>query len=514
MPGFWAIAAAHPEWIAVVDHDAQEHSYGELSALVNRLSHGLRGLGLQPGDIVAVLMTNHVDYYSVVLAAEQLGLYITLINSHLLPAEISYILKDSDARVLLTDTQCADAARAAADEIGLAELNRFCRGGSPGFRDLVSLTVGRPTSLPSSRASGRLMLYTSGTSGRPKGVRNPLPGGVPEQGIQLLASSLHRLGIKPADHVGNGVHLVTSPLYHAAPWFHSEIALHLGHKVVLMEKWNAELALELIEHHQVTWTHVVPTMLKRLLDVPDEVRLKARVESLKWVIHAGAACPVDVKRRILDWLGPVVFEYYSSTEGGGTAIGPLDWLEHPGSVGKPWEGADVKILDDDGRRLAPGEVGTIYMKNLKGFVYYKDADKTERNRRGDYFTVGDLGWLDEDGYLFIADRRTDLIISGGVNIYPAEIESVLLEHPGVADAAVIGVPSGDLGQEVKALVECRPWVTPDPAFAAELMAHCRGKLAAFKCPKTIEFRQMLPRTEVGKLMRRALRAEYWPSREP
>src|ERR1700730_15173510 len=250
MPGFWAIAASHPHWIAVVDPAGHDHTYGELGALVNRLSNGLADLGLGPGDMVAVLMANSVDYFSVVLAAEQLGFYITLINSHLLPAEAGYILSDSDARVLFTDLQCADSARAAAAAIGLAEANRFCRGSATGFRDLVTLTAGQPSSLPDRRASGRLMLYTSGTAGRHQGVRNPLPIGEPEQGIQLLTSSLRRFGIEPGDHVGDGVHLVTSPLYHAAPWFHAEIALHIGHKVVLMDKWNADVALDLIERYQ------------------------------------------------------------------------------------------------------------------------------------------------------------------------------------------------------------------------------------------------------------------------
>jgi long-chain acyl-CoA synthetase len=255
----------------------------------------------------------------------------------------------------------------------------------------------------------------------------------------------------------------------------------------------------------VTSTHVVPTMMKRWLDLDDGVRASFDVGSMRWLIHAAAPCPPDVKRRIIDWFGPVVFEYYASTEAGGTAITSEDWLRHPGSVGRPWSGAEVRILDDDGDDVAPGVVGQIYLRNNRPFEYLHDPEKTAANRRGDDVTVGDLGSLDAEGYLFLADRRTDLILSGGVNVYPAEIEAVLMAHPGVADAAAIGVPDADLGEVVHAVVEPRG----DPAgLAAALLEHCGRQLAAFKQPRTIELRDRLPRSEAGKLLRRVLRDEH------
>jgi len=289
--------------------------------------------------------------------------------------------------------------------------------------------------------------------------------------------------------------------------------VHFEHTVVLMERWDAERALQLIERYRVTDVAMVPTQLHRLMQLPERVRARYDVSSLRQVIHAAAPCPLDLKRRLFDWLGPVIYEFYGATEGGGTLAKPLDWLAHPGTVGKPWPGADVKVLDDGGNELPPRTVGTVYLKLMGDFAYKGDPDKTAANRWGDYFTVGDMGELDEDGFLYLRDRKIDMIISGGVNVYPAEIEAALLSHPGVGDAAVFGIPHDDWGEEVKAVVEPAPGVEPSPTFATELLAHCEANLARYKCPRSVDFVDTMPRDPNGKLYKRTLRDPYWVGRE-
>jgi long-chain acyl-CoA synthetase len=293
-------------------------------------------------------------------------------------------------------------------------------------------------------------------------------------------------------------------------------ALNLGQTVVLMGKWTPEGTLKRIQKYGITTSHMVPTMFHRLLSLPDEVKKTYDVSSVKNIIHAAAPCPVEVKRRMLDWWGPVIYEYYAATEGGGTFVKPQEWLEHPGTVGRPWPGSKITIVDDEGNEVPPGTPGTIYMGPLQGdsgFEYYKDADKTKASRRGGQFTVGDIGFLDSDGWLFLSDRKADMIISGGVNIYPAEIEAVLLTHPKVGDAAVFGIPNEEWGEEVKAVIEPAADVTGSPELGAELLDFCKERLAAFKCPRTIDFRDELPRQPTGKLYKRLLRDEYWRGRE-
>ena len=333
------------------------------------------------------------------------------------------------------------------------------------------------------------MLYTSGTSGRPKGVQSTVAPTTPEEAADRAGVRAAALRHRSRRHVGAGVHLVTSPLYHSAPIANATLALHLGHTVVVMPRFDAATSLELIERHGVTWTHVVPTMMKRWLELPADVRAATDVSTMRWLIHAAAPCPPAVKRAIIEWFGPIVYEYYSSTEVGGTAITSAEWLAHPGSVGRPWAGADVRILDDDGNDVPPGTVGSIWMRNVRPFVYHNDPDKTAANRRGDYVTVGDLGSLDDDGYLYLADRRTDLILSGGVNVYPAEIEAALLAHPGVADAGVVGIPDPDLGEVVYAVVRPhrlgrrarRGVARPPRRRAGPLQAAARRSSCAMRC---------------------------------
>jgi long-chain acyl-CoA synthetase len=499
IPGFWRFAEAHPGALAAVDTNGARWTFGALRDRVDRTSHWLASRGVGPDGSLALVAGNSVDYLAVVLAAAQIGTRYTLVNRHLAGPEIGYILADCEPRLVVADRALAPVVQPV-----VADAERFaCLDpvAGPSFDDELAA---QPAGPPADRRAGSIMLYTSGTSGRPKGVRSTLPPTTPEDAANRATFVVVRFGIDPSRHVGDGVHLVTSPLYHAAPISNALNALHIGHSVVVMARFDAAASLALIEQHAVTSTHVVPTMMKRWLDLDEAARTAVDVSSMRWLIHAAAPCPPEVKRRIIDWFGPVVFEYYASTEAGGTAITAGEWLRHPGSVGRPWPGADVRILDDDGRELGPGVVGQVFLRNTRPFEYLNDPEKTAANRRGDYVTVGDLGWLDGDGYLYLADRRTDLILSGGVNVYPAEIEAVLLAHPRVADAAVIGVPDADLGAVVHAVVEPRGDPTGLPAV---LLAHCATELAPFKRPRTVEVRDRLPRSEAGKLLRRLLRDE-------
>ncbi len=493
VPGFWQWAAANPDVVAAIDIDGSTVTYGELGDRVDRASRWLQSLGIGPDAPLAVVAGNSVGFLMITLAAAQIGARYTLVNRHLAPPEIEYIISDAGAGVVVTDDALAPVVVELVPGVRYASLDA-----------LDEVLAGQPSGPPPHRQAGSVMLYTSGTSGRPKGVQSTIVAMSPEEAAERLGYTLTRFGIDPADHVGRGVHLVTSPLYHSAPIANATMALHLGHTVVVMPRFDAATSLELIARHHVTSTHVVPTMMKRWLDLPADVRGGADVSTLRWLIHAAAPCPPAVKRAIIEWFGPVVYEYYSSTEVGGTSITSAEWLQHPGSVGRPWAGADVRILDDDGNDVEPGTVGPIWMRNVRPFVYHNDPDKTAANRRGDYVTVGDLGSMDADGFLYLADRRTDLILSGGVNVYPAEIEAVLMSDPGVADAAVIGVPDGDLGEIVYAVVVP---TGDDAGLLATLNDRCAAELARFKRPRTIELRDALPRSEAGKLLRRVLRDE-------
>jgi long-chain acyl-CoA synthetase len=354
------------------------------------------------------------------------------------------------------------------------------------------------------------MQYTSGTTGRPKAVQRSTPALDPDQMAALLAPNLARYDIEPG---GDHVHLVTSPMYHLAPLSFGYFSLHFGHPVVLMDRFDPERALALIERHRVTTTHMVPTQFHRLLLLPEATRRRYDVSTLRHVMHAAAPCPVELKRKMLAWWGPVIYEYYGASEGGGTLVRAEEWLAKPGTVGRPWPGAGVRVLDDEGKDLPPGETGTVYLKLMMDFAYKGDPEKTRASRRGEWFTVGDVGFLDADGFLFLCDRKIDMIITGGVNVYPAEVEAALLAHPEVGDAAVFGIPHAEWGEEVKAVVEPAPGVAADAALAARLLAHCRERLAGYKCPRSIDFAEALPRDANGKLYKRRLRDPYWAGRE-
>jgi long-chain acyl-CoA synthetase len=511
--GFWNIAANDPDAVVIVEPDHTEHSYGEVLTACNQVVHGLRALGLQHGDVVAVLLPNGAPFLEVLLAAQQAGWQMVPINYHLVGPEIAYIVDDSGAKAFIADARfAAEAARAAA-EISLVSDARFAVGDISGFRSYDrDLKAGQPTDLPPDRKAGGLMNYTSGTTGKPKGVRRPSQDIDPDT-MAELSTFLHMLfGI---ESFADNVHLTVAPLYHTAVANFTVIALHSGHRVVLMDRWTPEGTLERIDRYKVTTSHMVPTMFHRMLQLPDDERARYDVSSLRHMIHSAAPCPVPTKHKMLDWWGPVVWEYYAATEGGGTVASPEDWLKKPGTVGSAWPNSEIKILDDDGNELPPGQIGTIWMKmGDRTFTYHGDAEKTKKswNDQG-FFTVGDAGELDDEGFLFLRDRKIDMIISGGVNIYPAETESVLLQHPKVNDAAVYGIPHEDLGEAVHATVQLVEGIQEGPDVEAELITFCGENLARYKVPRSIDFRADFPRTATGKLLKRQLRDPFWAGHE-
>lgn len=508
--GFWNFAQRSPEKLALVDPDERQWTRGELFAESNRIAHGLRALGLGTGDCVAVVLENCAEFFQIHLAITQIGLYMTPINNHLTGPEIAYIVKDSGAKVFIGSERFGDVCRAARAAVDLPDDRCFSVGHVEGFLPLAALKSGRPATLPAERTAGQVMNYTSGTTGKPKGVRRGLAPISPDLVATLTTGFLGMFGLKPED---DNVHICGSPLYHTAVLVFSSSSLHLGHSVVLMDKWEPEEMLRLISTYHVTQSHMVPTQFNRLLKLPEEVRRKYDVSSLRAMIHAAAPCPIETKWKMLEWWGDSIYEYYAATEGGGTLVTPQEWRERPGTVGRAWPNADVKIYDDKQQELGTNQVGTIYMLLGQADFEYKDAEgKTRENRIGKYFTVGDVGELDEAGYLFLRDRKTDMIISGGANIYPAEIEAELIQHPKIADVAVFGIPNDDWGEEIKAVVQVAKGVSAGDALTKEIFAWCKDRLAKMKTPRTIDYLAELPRDPNGKLYKRKLRDPYWAGR--
>ena len=507
---FWTRAARQPQHVALIEPGGRTVPTGDLLASANRLVHGLRTHGLAPGDVIAAVLPNGPEAYELYLAMQQAGWYLVPINYHLVGPEIAYILQDCGARVFVAHERYARACTAAVEEAGFPTSHAFAVGTIPGFQPYASLKDGQPASTPADRALGSVMNYTSGTTGRPKGVRRDLPGSPPEE-TDLGAALVTGYNVDP--DATDDVHLLACPWYHTAPLIMSAPSLHLGHTVVIKDRFDPERALDLIERHRVTITHLVPTQFVRLLALPDEVKQRADTSSLRHVIHGAAPCAPDVKRRMIDWWGPVLDEYYASTEGvGGTIIFSDEWLKKPGSVGKPRTPGQIVILDEDGNVLPPGQVGTIYSIPRTAWSYYRDPEKTANARHGDYATVGDVGYLDEDGYLYLSDRKADLIISGGVNIYPAEVEMALFGHPKVLDVAVFGIPNDEWGEEVKAVVAPAPGAEPGAALTADLLGYLEGRIARYKLPRSIDYLPELPRDPSGKLYKRKLREPYWVGR--
>jgi long-chain acyl-CoA synthetase len=512
MAGFYKYAETEPGFVAVVDPDGTEHTAGDVLERANRYVHLLRSLGLEKGDSVAAVLPNGVLPVEVYLAALQAGWYYVPINYRLSAPEIAYIIKDSGAKALVSHERYAGVIPAAAEEAGLPAANRLAHGALEDFQDVEAALAAQPGTRPDERSAGAAMHYTSGTTGKPKGVKRKLNDVDPDVMAELHTGFFGLFGIP---HREDQVHLCTSPNYHTAVTTFAGNSLNSGHRVVFMDKWDPAETLAKIEQYSVTHTHMVPTQFHRMLQLPDDVKSRYDVSSMRWAIHAAAPCPIDVKQKMLDWWGPVIWEYYGATEGGGTTATPEDWLKYPGTVGSPWAISELKITDDSGARVEPGVPGTVWMKmGGQDFEYKGDRSKTDENHDAEgFFTVGDVGYLNEDGFLFLCDRKSDMIIAGGVNIYPAEIEGEILAHPGVGDVAVFGVPDDDMGEQIKAVIEPAAGYEAGDELAASVMEHLAGRLAKFKWPRSIDFSDELPREPTGKLLKRQLRDPYWEGRD-
>ena len=507
--GTWKIASTDPDRTAVVAVDGSRTSYAALAAHSNQLAHGMAAIGLKVGDRVAVMMRNAPEEIEVILAAMQSGLYVVPINFHSTASDIAYIVKDSGARTVFIDAAFGDTCREALDSIQFPAGARFCTGNAPGFVALATWYDEQANTRPGTTAAGSLMFYTSGTTGRPKGVLRSLPAGDGDAGADQQTWILKLFGIK----VGPGVHLVNSPLYHTAVLNLALAALHGGQTLVLMDEWDPEAALRLIDRYRVTTTHMVATHFHRLLSLPEDVKGRYDTSSLRYVLHGAVPTPVHVKQRMLDWWGPVIYEYYGSSEVGGTMVAPDKWLAKPGTVGRPFPMTRLEILNDDGDPVPDGQAGWIYMQQGEDdFSYHNDLEKTARARRGKLVCVGDIGYLDEDGYLFLCGRDAEIIVSGGVNIYSAAVEARMLHHPAVEDVAVVGVPDEEFGEQVKAVVVAKPGYTAGAGLAAELIEHCRQELSHINCPRSIDFVTSLPRDPSGKLYKQRVRDQYWLDR--
>jgi len=514
--GFWKVASIRSESVGITDATGQSLTFGQMYDATNKIAHLFASLGLKLGDTIAVIARSRVETILVHLAAMQSGLYYTPINYHSVVSEISYILKDSDAQLVICHQDFADTVRSAADEVGIQLSRRIVFGKATGFFSLDLLSESQPITLPRHRPAGQVLQYTSGTTGLPKGVRRRITGLDADTAAASLKWVLGMYGINSEK---GGCMLMTTPIYHTAGLNLSTLALHFGIAVVLMDNWSPELMLEMIYKHRANMTVVVPTQFVRLLKMDPEVRLSYDVSSLEWALHGAAPCSPEVKTQMIEWWGPIIYEYYGSTEVGGTFVNSQDWTSHPGTVGKPGPVTKLRILNDDGDEMPAGKVGRVFMRQGDDQVeYLHDPEKTAKARVRDMMTVGDIGWVDDEGFLFLAGRTSEVIIVGGVNVYPAEIENILLAHPAIADACVIGIPNDDYGEEIYAAVVSRNREIVDgsehaTALSREIIEFCYGKISKFKCPRTVSFRTEIPRDPNGKMYRKKLRDPFWDGRQ-
>jgi long-chain acyl-CoA synthetase len=501
-------AATSPNRPAVILAGSNDTvTYAELEENSSRLASALHQLGLRTGDVIAVLSDNSPSVFEIYWAAIRSGLYVTFVNWHLSGKEAAYIVRDSGARVVIASggvAQLGAQVAALTPEVK----HRYAFGGSIDGYDSYPELLQRGGTRLTNQPRGSEMLYSSGTTGRPKGIKpHLLPIQVDEPGDSFTGLLAHGFGLNDQD-----VYLSPAPVYHAAPLKWCAVVQALGGTVVMMERFDAEASLAAIERFHVTCLQMVPTMFVRLLQLPEATRAKYDTSSLRLVVHAAAPCPPEVKDAMITWWGPILTEYYGATEGHGlTLINTADWRTKRGSVGKAALGV-LHICDDDGNELPNGQPGVIYFeREAPAFVYHNDPEKTRESRHpghDNWATVGDIGYLDDDGYLFLTDRKAFMIISGGVNIYPQEAENVLALHPAISDVAVIGVPDAEMGQQVKAVVQLRDGVAPSDALAAEIIGYVRDRLAHFKAPRTVDFVDELPRSATGKLIKRELQDRY------
>jgi len=501
-------ARSNPDKAAIIMGCGDVVTYRQLNDRSNQCANLFASLGLGKDDAVALFMGNCPDYFYATWAAQRSGLYYTPISTHLSAAETAYIVQNCEAQVMVVSYALRDVARQIRDELPVVHTWLMVGGTVEGFDAFEERLDSFPIAPIATELEGCVMLYSSGTTGYPKGIKNPNP----ERAIGT-PGPLEK-GIMASFGIGTDtVYLSPAPLYHAAPLRFCMAMHRIGATAVVMERFDPEQALRLIELHRVTFSQWVPTMFIRMLKLPQVMRDSYDVSSQQVATHSAAPCPVEIKQQMLDWWGPILIEYYGATEGhGGTQINSVDWLAHRGSVGRPVYGS-VHILDEHGQELPAGEVGTVYFAGVAAFEYHNSAAKTAESRVGNMSTVGDVGYVDQDGFLYLTDRKANMIICGGVNVYPQETENTLVMHPAVADVAVIGVPNEDLGEEVKAVVEPIDFATSGPQLEQELIAWCRARLSHIKCPKSIDFERKLPRSDAGKLFKRRIRERYWQGRE-
>ena len=507
-PGIWA--SRTPEKPAAIDSSSGALvTYRQLDDRSNQLAQLLWARGLRPGDHVAIFMENNLRYFEVVWAALRSGLYLTTINRYLTGEEAGYILDNCDAQAIVASHYLAEHA------VELPGLAPRCHswlmtdGVTAGYESYEEAIAVHPARALEREPAGQFMLYSSGTTGRPKGILRPLSGANIADDLGPVAKLQQGLWQVTAD----AVYLSPAPMYHSAPLsFCTGIQSH-GGTVVMMPRFDETEALAAIERHRVTHSQWVPTMFTRMLKLPEAERGRFDLSSHRVAVHAAAPCPEGVKRQMFDWWGPILYEYYGGTELNGlTHCTPEEWLAHPGTVGKPILGK-LHICAEDGRELPPGEDGIVYFELPRmSFEYYQDADKTrsaQHPEHPNWSALGDVGHVDAEGYLYLTDRATFMIISGGVNIYPQEIEDALVLHPKVADVAVVGVPDPEMGEAVKAVVQLLPGVPSGPELEAELIAYAREHIAHYKCPRSVDFIDELPRLPTGKLYKRLLKDRYW-----
>jgi long-chain acyl-CoA synthetase len=489
-------------------------SWKALTARSNQVIHAFREVGLSAGDVIAIYSGNCRENYEVMVAANHAGLIYVPVNWHFSPEELAYVIADSGARLLVTEGQFLANAEAAVARNETPQLETCLvirpESETTQFVEYESFMADQQTDEPEAQCAGGPMFYTSGTTGRPKGVKSSTasPGGALEM-LDMMGAGMSQMLQIPND----GTTYVCGPVYHSAQWAFSFLPFLMGSHVVMRHRFDAAETLQLIDQHAVTNVHLVPTQFHRLLRLEDPVRQKFSGKNLQIVWHGAAPCPPDVKRKMIEWWGPVISEYYGSTEGSiVTTASSEDFLSRPGTVGKPTAMVEITIRDDDGTQLDIGQSGQIYVKSLMGsdFEYHNEPGKTaDAHLEPSVYTFGDIGYLDDDGFLFLSDRKIDMIISGGVNIYPAEIEAVLVNHPAVEDAAVFGIPNEEFGEEVKGAVQLRGGFTPGDELTEQIIDHCREHLAGYKAPKSIDYETEFPRHETGKLYKRLLRDRYW-----
>ncbi len=481
-------------------------TYRALDDRSNQVAQLFRSLGLKAGDHIAILLENQARYFEVCWGAQRSGLVYTAMSTRLTEAEAAYIVQDCAAKAVISSRAMAASAEALPALCPNVKTWLMMDGAIPGWERYEDAVAAQPAQRIADETAGGDMLYSSGTTGRPKGVFVPVLEPRIDAPNPLIELNRKLYGTGP-----DTIYLSPAPQYHAAPLRFTMTVQRLGGTVVMMEHFDAEEYLRLVEKHRCTHSQLVPTMFVRMLKLPEDVRRKYDLSSLRCAIHAAAPCPVPVKQQMIDWWGPIVFEYYGGTEGNGlTMLNSAEWLAHKGSVGRATVG-ELKICDDEtGEELPQGQTGTVYFANGRPFEYHNDPEKTagSRNPKG-WTTLGDVGYVDADGYLYLTDRKAYMIISGGVNIYPQEAENVLITHPKVADVAVFGVPNEEFGEEVKAVVQPRDMRDAGPALAAELIAFCREQLSHIKCPKSVDFEEELPRAPTGKLYKRLLKDRYW-----